>query len=108
MVIGTQSLIGRSHLPIGCAKSILRFGCFAKYRKMMAEFLSEKAETCTPDTVRTLLATLKELQEGLYAMNWIRADIVPLEWQVQGRTPPRGPYALDEVSAIQQWVNVLS
>ena len=34
--------------------------------EMTAEFLGEKAETCTPDTVRTLLATLKKLQEGLY------------------------------------------
>ena len=71
---------------------------------MTAEFLGEKAETCTPDTVRTLLATLKKLQEGLYAMNWIREDIVPTEWQVIGRNPPRGPYAPDEAQAIQQWV----
>ena len=72
--------------------------------EMTAEFLSEKAETCTPDTVRTLLATLKKLQEGLYALNWIREDIVPAEWQVIGRNPPRGPYAADEAKAIQQWV----
>ncbi len=75
-------------------------------REMTAEFLGEKAETCTPDTVRTLLATLKKLQEGLYAMNWIREDIVPTEWQVIGRNPPRGPYAADEAKAIQQWVEV--
>ena len=73
-------------------------------REMTAEFLGEKAETCTPDTVRTLLATLKKLQEGLYALNWIREDIVPTEWQVIGRNPPRGPYAADEARAIQQWV----
>ena len=59
--------------------------------EMTSEFLSEKAETCTPDTVRTLPATLKKLQEGLYALNWIREDIVPAEWQVVGRNPPRGP-----------------
>lgn len=72
--------------------------------EMTAEFLGEKAATCTPDTVRTLLATLKKLQEGLYALNWIRADIVPTEWQVSGRNPPRGPYAPDEAKALQQWV----
>ena len=71
---------------------------------MTAEFLGEKAETCTPDTVRTLLATLKKLQEGLYALNWIREDIVPAEWQVSGRNPPRGPYASDEAKVLQQWV----
>jgi integrase len=72
--------------------------------EMTAEFLGEKAETCTPDTVRTLLATLKKLQEGLYALNWICEDIVPTEWQVIGRNPPRGPYVLDEAKALQQWV----
>ena len=34
-------------------------------REMTAEYLGEKAETCTPDTIRTLLTTLKKLQEGL-------------------------------------------
>ncbi len=72
--------------------------------EMTAEFLGEKAETCTPDTIRTLLATLKKLQEGLYALNWIREDIMPTEWRVIGRHPPRGPYAPDEARAIQQWV----
>ncbi|CAG0936428.1 hypothetical protein TFLX_05301 [Thermoflexales bacterium] len=72
--------------------------------EMTAEFLGEKAETCTPDTVRTLLATLKKVQEGLYALNWIRADIVPTEWQVSGRNSPRGPYAMDEAKSLQQWV----
>ena len=72
--------------------------------EMTAEFLNEKAETCTPDTVRTLIATLKKLQEGLYTLNWIREDLVPHEWQVIGRNPPRGPYAADEARAIQQWV----
>jgi integrase len=72
--------------------------------EMTAEFLGEKAETCTPDTVRTLLATLKKLQEGLYLMNWIREDIVPAEWQVIGRNPPRGPYVREEAKAIEHWV----
>jgi integrase len=72
--------------------------------EVVAEFLGEKAETCAPDTVRTLLATLKKLQEGLYALNWIRADIVSTEWQVSGRNPPRGQYALDEAKAIREWV----
>lgn len=71
---------------------------------MTAEFLGEKVETCTPDTLRTLLATVKKLQEGLYALNWIREDIVPTEWQVIGCNPPRGPYAPDEARVIQQWV----
>ena len=71
---------------------------------MTAEFLGEKAETCTPDTVRTLLATLKKLQEGFYVMNWIHEDIVPAEWEVIGRNPPRGPYAIDEATALQKWV----
>ena len=58
--------------------------------EIVAEYLGEKAETCTPDTVRTLRATLKKLQEGLYALNWIHEDIVPAEWQVSERnSPPR-------------------
>ena len=72
--------------------------------EMTAEFLGEKAETCTPDTIRTLLATLKKLQEGLYALNWIREDIVPADWQVNGRNPPRGPYVPDEARAVREWV----
>ena len=72
--------------------------------EMTAEFLGEKAETCTSDTIRTLMATLKKLQEGLYALNWIREDIVPADWQVNGRNPPRGPYAPDEAKTLQQWV----
>jgi site-specific recombinase XerD len=71
---------------------------------MTAEFLGEKAETCTPDTVRTLIATLKKLQEGLYALNWIREDLVPAEWQVIRRNPPCGPHAMDEAKALQRWV----
>jgi len=77
-------------------------------REMTAEYLGEKAETYTPDTVRTALATLKKLQEGLYAMNWITEDLVPVDWPVEGRNPPRGPYAPAEALALQQWVNARS
>jgi site-specific recombinase XerD len=72
--------------------------------EMTAEYLNEKAETCSPDTLHTALATLKKLQEGLYAMNWIHEDIVPADWPIEGRNPPRGPYAPMEVQAISQWV----
>jgi hypothetical protein len=72
--------------------------------EMTAEFLGEKVETCAPDTVRTLLATLKKLQEGLYALHWIHEDIVPVEWQINGRNPPRGPYVPDEAKTLQHWV----
>jgi integrase len=73
-------------------------------REMVAEYLGEKAETCTPDTIRTMLATLKKLQEGLRAMNWIHEEIVPQEWAVNGRNPPRGPYTPDEAAAIRKWI----
>jgi integrase len=73
-------------------------------REMVAEYLGEKAATCTPDTMRTMLATFKKLQEGLRAMNWIHEEIVPHEWTVNGRNPPRGPYAPDEAAAIWEWV----
>jgi hypothetical protein len=72
--------------------------------EMTAEYLNEKAETCTPDTLRTALATLKKLQEGPYAMNWIKADLVPADWPIEGRNPPRGPYAPLEAQAINQQV----
>jgi hypothetical protein len=73
-------------------------------REMVAEYLAEKAETCTPDTIRTTLATFKKLQEGLRAMNWIHEEIVPQEWTVDGRNPPRGPYTRDEAAAIKDWI----
>ncbi len=31
------------------------------------EYLGQKAAACTPDTMRTILATLRKLQEGLHA-----------------------------------------
>ncbi len=74
-------------------------------RDMTAEFLGEKAETCTPDTDRTLLATLRKLQEGLWAMHWIQEDIMPADWNVMGHNPARGPYSPDEAKAIHEWVN---
>ncbi len=74
-------------------------------REMTVEYLGEKAENCTPDTVRTLLTTLKKLQEGLWMMNWISEDIVPAEWIVMGSNPPRGPYASEEAKAIGAWVD---
>jgi integrase len=73
-------------------------------RGMTAEYLGEKSATCTPDTLRTLLTTLRKLQEGLWTMNWLTEDIVPDEWIVGGRNPPRGPYAFDEAKAIGAWV----
>jgi integrase len=73
-------------------------------QEMIAEYLGEKAATCTPDTMRTALATLKKLQEGLRAMNWIHEEIVPPEWSISGRNPPRGPYAPDEAKAIRDWI----
>jgi len=74
-------------------------------REMTAEYLGKKSETCTPDTLRTLLTTLKKLQEGLWAMNWITEDIVPAEWIIAGHNPPRGPYAHEEATVIGPWVD---
>ncbi len=76
--------------------------------EMTAEYLNEKTGTCTPDTLCTTLATLKKLQEGLYAMNWIKADVVPADWPIEGRNLPRGPYAPLEAQAINELVVVRS
>ena len=73
-------------------------------REIVAEYLGEKSATCTPDTMRTMLATLKKLQEGLRAMNWIHEEVVPEDWAISGRNPPRGPYASDEAAAIRDWI----
>ena len=74
--------------------------------EMTAEFLSEKAEACQANTVQTLVSTLRKLQEGLYAMNWIKSDIVPADWQTDGDDhQPRGPYAPDEAAAIWKQVD---
>ena len=72
--------------------------------EMTTEYLNEKSETCQTDTVQTLVATLRKLQEGLYAMNWIKSDIVPADWHVDDDHQPRGPYAPDEATAIEQQV----
>ena len=72
---------------------------------MKTEYLNEKAETCRGDTIQTLVSTLRKLQEGLYAMNWIKSDIVPADWHVDGAHQPRGPFAPDEARAIKDWVN---
>ena len=76
--------------------------------EITAENLNEKAETCTPDTLRTTLVTLKKSQEGLYPRNWIKADIVPADWLIERRNPPRGPYESIEAQAISQWVATCS
>jgi len=73
-------------------------------REMVAEYLGEKVATCTPDTIRTILATLKKLQEGLRAMNWIHEEIVPQERTITGRNQPRGPYAPDDATSIRDWI----
>jgi site-specific recombinase XerD len=73
-------------------------------REIVAEYLGEKSATYAPDTMRTILATLKKLQEGLRAMNWIHEEIVPQEWIIDGHNPPRGPYAPDEATAIRDWI----
>ena len=74
-------------------------------REMTDEFLNEKDETCQTDTVQTLIATLRKLQEGLYAMNWIKSDLVSTDWRVEDDHQPRGPYELDEATALWRRVN---
>ena len=72
--------------------------------EMTTEYLNEKSETCQTETVQTIVATLRKLQEGLYAMNWIKSDIVPGDWHVDDDHQPRGPYAPDEAAAIERQV----
>jgi hypothetical protein len=72
---------------------------------MTDEFLNEKDETCQTDTVQTLMATLRKLQEGLSAMNWIKSDLVSTDWRVEADHQPRGPYELDEATALWRRVN---
>jgi site-specific recombinase XerD len=74
-------------------------------RDMTDEFLNEKSETCQMDTVQTLIATLRKLQEGLYAMNWIKDDLVTADWRVEDDQQPRGPYELAEATALWRQVN---
>ena len=68
--------------------------------ELTTEFLNEKLATCQVDTVQTLIATLRKLQEGLYTMNWITADLVSADWRVEDHHMPRGPYAPEEAAAI--------
>lgn len=77
-------------------------------REMTIEFLIEKSATCTPNTLQTLVAALRKLQEGLHAMNWICEDIVPEDWKVQGVEQPRGAYAPHEADDIVHWVAIRS
>jgi integrase len=72
--------------------------------EMTTAYLNEKSETCQTDTIQTIVATLRKLQEGLYAMNWIKADIVPGDWHVDDDHQPRGTYAPAEAVAIWQQV----
>ena len=74
-------------------------------RDMTDEFLNEKSATCQTDTVQTLIATLRKLQEGLYAMNWIKTDLVSPDWRVEDHHQPRGPYELAEATALWRHVN---
>jgi hypothetical protein len=73
--------------------------------KMTTEYLNVKAETCQTDTVRTIVAPLRKLQEGLYAMNWIKTDLVSADWRVEDNHQPRGPYELAEATALWRHVN---
>jgi integrase len=73
--------------------------------EMTTEFLNEKSETCQADTAQTLIATLRKLQEGLYTLNWIKADLVSADWRVEDHHKPRGPYTSDEAAAIGRQVN---
>jgi integrase len=77
-------------------------------REMTAEFLQEKSMTCTTNTLQAQVAALRKLQEGLHAMNWIREDIVPEDWKVQGAERPRGAYAPPEAAAIMHWLALRS
>jgi integrase len=74
-------------------------------RDMTDEFLNEKSAACQTDTVQTLIATLRKLQEGLYAMNWIKTDLVSADWRIEDDHQPRGPYELAEATALWRHVN---
>ena len=72
---------------------------------IVTEFMAEKTELCEPNTVKALLSALRKLQEGLLGMGWIREQIVPAEWAVNGHNIPRGAYTLDDAEAIIAWVD---
>jgi integrase len=67
---------------------------------LITEYLAEKTATCAPSTVRTHLACLRKLQEGLYRRRWLSADIVPAEWAVDPARVHRGAYPANEANAI--------
>jgi integrase len=67
---------------------------------LITEYLAEKAATCAPSTVRTHLACLRKLQEGLYRRRWLTDNIVPAEWAVDPAKVHRGAYPGDEARAI--------
>lgn len=72
---------------------------------LITEYLAEKTATCASSTVRTHLACLRKLQEGLHARGWIGGDIVPAEWAVDPAKVHRGAYPDDEAQAIMDRVD---
>jgi len=69
-------------------------------KEIITEYVAEKADTCRPSTVRTVLACLRKLQEGAYARHWICEDIVPTEWTLDPQRVHRGAYSPTEAQAI--------
>jgi integrase len=72
---------------------------------LITEYLAEKTATCAPSTVRTHLACLRKLQEGLIRRGWLTADIVPAEWAVDPAKVHRGAYLYAEAEAIMGLVD---
>jgi site-specific recombinase XerD len=71
---------------------------------LITEYLAEKTATCAPSTVRTHLACLRKLQEGLFRRGWLTDNIVPAEWAVDPAKVHRGAYAFEEAEAITDQV----
>jgi integrase len=72
---------------------------------LITEYLAEKTATCAPSTVRTHLACLRKLQEGLLRRGWLTDTIVPDEWAVDPAKVHRGAYPWDEAEAIMGLVD---
>jgi integrase len=72
---------------------------------LITEYLAEKTATCAPSTVRTHLACLRKLQEGLLRRGWLTDAIVPDEWAVDPAKVHRGAYPWDEAEAIMGLVD---
>jgi integrase len=72
---------------------------------LITEYLAEKTATCAPSTVRTHLACLRKLQEGLFRRQWLTDNIVPAEWAVDPAKVHRGAYPVDEANAIMGLVD---